>query len=210
MFGKKKTVEQQMRDQDRQLRRANREIGRDRGKLEQEEKKLEMEIKKAARSGNKQACAILAKQLVNLRKQKTRTYAASSTITSVGAQTKAMHSNMKMAKAMGTTAKTMGQMNKQMDPQKMSQTLKQFQMENAKLEMSEEMINDTLEDVLNESGDEEEQDSIINQVLGEIGISVSGKLNNVAVPNSELGGERETEDFGDIEAKLNALRTPAD
>jgi len=42
--------------------------------LEREEKKLEMDIKKAAKVGNKQACTVLAKQLVQLRKQKTRTY----------------------------------------------------------------------------------------------------------------------------------------
>ena len=208
MFGKKKTVEQQMREQDRQLRKANREMARDRTKLEQEEKKLEMEIKKAARQGNKQTCAILAKQLVNLRKQKTRSYAASSTITSVGVQSKAMHSNMKMAKAMGSTAKTMASMNKQMDPQKLAQTMRQFELENSKMEMSEEMINDTMDSILDESGDEEEQDSIINQVLGEIGIEMSGKLSGVKLPDQELG--ESSKEYDEIEAKLNALRTPAD
>ena len=210
MFGKKKTVEQQMREQDRQLRKANREMSRDRAKIEQEEKKLQIEIKKAARQGNKQACAILAKQLVNLRKQKTRSYAASSTITSVGVQTKAMHSNMKMANAMGATAKTMANVNKQMNPQKLAQTMQQFERENAKMEMSEEMINDTMDDILNESGDEEEQDSIINQVLGEIGIEMSGKLSGVTVPNRELGGAESSKEYDEIQAKLDALRTPAD
>ena len=208
MFGKKKTVEQQMREQDRQLRKANREMARDRSKIEQEEKKLEMEIKKAAKQGNKQACAILAKQLVNLRKQKTRSYAASSTITSVGVQTKAMHSNMKMANAMGATAKTMSNVNKQMNPQKLAQTMRQFEMENAKMEMSEEMINDTMDTILDESGDEEEQDSIINQVLGEIGIEMSGKLAGVSVPNKDMG--ESSKEYDEIEAKLNALRTPAE
>ena len=42
-----------------------------------------MEIKKAAKAGNKQACTVLAKQLVQLRKQKTRTYTATSQVTSV-------------------------------------------------------------------------------------------------------------------------------
>ena len=39
-----------------------------------------MEIKKAAKAGNKQACTVLAKQLVQLRKQKTRTYTATSQV----------------------------------------------------------------------------------------------------------------------------------
>ena len=39
-------------------------------------------------------------------------------------------------------------------------------------------VNDTLDDMLAESGDEEEQDAIVNQVLDEIGIEISGKVRN--------------------------------
>lgn len=39
-----------------------------------------MEIKNAAKMGNKQVCTILAKQLVQLRKQKERSYAANSKV----------------------------------------------------------------------------------------------------------------------------------
>lgn len=65
----------------------------------------EAEIKKMAKSGNRDACKILAKQLVHLRKQKNRTYAVSSKVTSMSTQTKVMNSQMKMAGAMSTTAK---------------------------------------------------------------------------------------------------------
>ena len=34
-------------------------------------------------------------------------------------------------------------------------------------------VNDTLDDILDESGDEEEQDAIVNQVLDEIGIEIT-------------------------------------
>lgn len=58
-----------------------------------------------AKSGNKEACKILAKQLVQLRKQKTRTFAVSSKVTSMAAQTHLMNSQMKMAGAMASSAK---------------------------------------------------------------------------------------------------------
>ena len=64
-----------------------------------------MEIKKMAKAGNKDACKILAKQLIQLRKQKNRTYAVSSKVTSMSTQTKLMNSQMKMAGAMATTTK---------------------------------------------------------------------------------------------------------
>lgn len=38
------------------------------------------------------------------------------------------------------------------------------------------LVNDTLDDMLDESGDEEEQDAIVTQVLDEIGIDMSGKV----------------------------------
>lgn len=37
-------------------------------------------------------------------------------------------------------------------------------------------VNDTLDDMLEDSGDEEESDNIVAQVLDEIGIEISGKV----------------------------------
>ena len=119
-----------------------------------EEKKLEAEIKKMAKQGNKEACGVLAKQLVNLRKQKTRSYAAGAKMNSIQgfenlkvkniafslslkksffilAQTKIMHTNTKMAQSMGKTTKTMQAINKTMDPQKVAKTMQvKFEQQN--------------------------------------------------------------------------------
>lgn len=207
-FSKKPTVEQQLKANDRVMRKTQRDLERDRGKMDKEEKKLEMEIKKAAKQGNKQACTVLAKQLVALRKQKTRSLNTGSKISAIGNQQKLMHSNMKMATAMGTTTKTMQQMNKVMDPQQTAKMMNEFSKEAMKMEMSEEMINDTLDDILTESGDEEEQDAIVSQVLDEIGIDITGKLLDAPSAHSGKLGEsskaRATDD--DIEKQLAALK----
>nr|XP_009941580.1 PREDICTED: charged multivesicular body protein 2b [Opisthocomus hoazin] len=165
-----------IKEQNRELRGTQRAITRDRAALEKQEKQLELEIKKMAKTGNKEACKVLAKQLVQLRKQKNRTYAVSSKVTSMSTQTKVMNSQMKMAGAMSTTAKTMQAVNKKMDPQKTLQTMQNFQKENMKMEMTEEMINDTLDDIFDASDEEEESQDIVNQVLDEIGIEISGKM----------------------------------
>ncbi|KAI1242400.1 hypothetical protein IHE44_0005940, partial [Lamprotornis superbus] len=173
---KKKTVDDIIKEQNRELRGTQRAISRDRAALEKQEKQLELEIKKMAKTGNKEACKVLAKQLVQLRKQKNRTYAVSSKVTSMSTQTKVMNSQMKMAGAMSATAKTMQAVNKKMDPQKTLQTMQNFQKENMKMEMTEEMINDTLDDIFDASDEEEESQDIVNQVLDEIGIEISGKM----------------------------------
>merc|ERR1712012_1485838 len=134
-----------------------------------EEKKLELEIKKAAKMGNKQALNVLAKQLVNVRKQKTRTYSAQSKVQAVGSAFKAMAANVKMG-------------------------------------MTEEMMNDTLDDLLTESGDEEEQDAIVNQVLDEIGIEVSGKVREApAAGQGKIGAETISKKNKEADAEIEAM-----
>jgi len=167
-------------------------------------KKLELEIKKAAKEGNKEACTLLAKQLVQLRKQKNRTYAANSKISSVGMQNKSMGANIALAGAMKTTTKTMGDMNKIMRPEAIAGDMKAFQMANMKMEMTDDMINDTLDDMLTESGDESDTDQIVNQVLDEIGIEVSGKMSKAPTLNDTIGNATKEKD---IEAQLARLRS---
>ncbi|XP_029967858.1 charged multivesicular body protein 2Ba [Salarias fasciatus] len=207
---KKKTVDDRIREQSKQLRVTQRGIARDRTALEKEEKQIEAEIKKMAKSGNREACRILAKQLVQLRKQRNRTYAASSKLTSMSTQTKVMNSQMKMAGAMSTTAKTMQAVNKKMDPQKTLKTMQDFQKENMKMGMTEDMINDTLDEIFDESGDEEECEDIVTQVLDEIGIEISGKMVRApaagkSVPGAAAASKKATISDDEIERQLKAL-----
>ena len=81
-----------------------------------------------------------------------------------------------MSQAMAETSKTMTNMNKLMNPQQVAKTMQEFDVANTKMGMTEEMMNDALDDMLNESGDEEEGDAIVNQVLDEIGIEISGEV----------------------------------
>ncbi|KAF8774074.1 Charged multivesicular body protein 2b like protein [Argiope bruennichi] len=154
-----------MREQNRNLRRAQRDVEKDRRALERQEKQLVL--------------TVLAKNLVTVRKQKARTYTAASKITSVGNQTKAMHSSAKLANTMANTTKTMVSANKDLNPQGIARTMHEFEKESMKMGMAEEIVDDTLNSVLTESGDEEEEDAVVNQVLDEIGIEISGKLKSV-------------------------------
>lgn len=208
-FAKKPTAAELMRDQNRVLRRAQRDIEKDRRELERQEKQLELEIKKAAKQGNKEICTVLAKNLVQLRKQKARTYSAASKIQGVSSQTKAMAANSKLANTMATTAKTMGAVNKQMNPQGIMKTMQEFEKETTKMGMTEEIVEDSLNLALGESGDEEEEEAVVNQVLDEIGIEISGQL--AKVPSAQRGALGESSKNKildeDLERQLAQLRT---
>lgn len=61
--------------------------------------------------------------------------------------------------------------------------------------------------MLEESGDEEEGDAIINQVLDEIGIEVSGKMSKAPSAVKDSLGESSKISAQDIEAQLAKLRS---
>ncbi|XP_045773086.1 charged multivesicular body protein 2b-B [Maniola jurtina] len=206
-FRKEPTVKEQQRQNDRELRKAGRDLERDKLALEREEKKLEMEIKKMAKEGNNEGCKILAKQLVQMRNQKTRLYTANSKISSVQIHNKAMGANIAIAGAMGTTAKTMGSMNKIMNPQQIAKDMEAFKQANLKMDMTDDMISDTLDDIMTESGDEEESDDIVNKVLDEIGIEVSGKMANAPSVSRNKVGQSTSDIDKELMAQLTKLKS---
>merc|ERR1712152_113959 len=102
-------------------------------------------------------------------KQKTRTYNMTSKVQAAGSTAKAMGANVKMSQAMAETSKTMTNMNKLMNPQQVAKTMQEFDVANTKMGMTEEMM---------------------NEVLDEIGIEISGKLNEApSAARGTLGAE---------------------
>jgi len=206
LFKKKPTMKEQLKANDRELRSIDRDVERDRRGLEREEKKLEMEIKKAVKAGNKQATTVLAKQLVQMRKQKTRTYTAQSQIRGAKNQAHTMGANVKLAETMGQTTKVMGQMNKMVDPQKVAKTMHDFEMANAKMEMTEETMNEALDDILADSDDEEEEQAIVNQVLDEIGIEITNKVSDApTAPKGKVGVKSTAAATSDEDKEIEAM-----
>ncbi|KAF4520204.1 hypothetical protein B566_EDAN003917 [Ephemera danica] len=194
-FGRKKTVKEQMRENDKALRKVGRTMDRDMRQLERDENQLKQEIKKAAKEGNKEACTVLAKQLVLLRKQKQRSLHAKGTIQSIGMQSKAMATNMKLADAMGETTKTMTNIGKIMKPEKIAHDVKEFEKAAMRMGMTEEI------------DDEEESDQIVNQVLDEIGIELSGKLSKAPTAPSGTPSASELPSSEELEEQLAKLRS---
>ncbi|XP_068633719.1 charged multivesicular body protein 2b [Battus philenor] len=206
-FKKQPTVKEQQRQNDRELRKAGRDLERDKVALEREEKKLEMEIIKNVKEGHNEVGKLLAKQLVQLRQQKARIYSANSKILSVQTHNKAMGANIAIAGAMNTTAKTMGNINKVMNPHQIAKDMEAFKQANAKMDMTDEMISETLDDIMDESGDEQETEAIVNKVLDEIGIEISGKMANAPSVSRNKIGESTADADKDLMAQLAKLKS---
>lgn len=150
-----------------------RAINRDEAALKRQEKQVKSEIKKMAKIGNKEAFSFSQRACTTMEtanrnfcpKYKSHFY---------------IHTN-KSDKfpdedgcAKSATAKTTQAVDKKMNPQKTLQKMQNFQQENMK--MTEEMTDDTPEDIFDGSDDEEESQDTMNQVLDEIGIEISGNM----------------------------------
>ena len=61
LFGRKKTPDELLRQNQRALNKAMRELDRERAKMEQQEKKIIADIKKMAKQGQMDAVKIMAK-----------------------------------------------------------------------------------------------------------------------------------------------------
>lgn len=81
-----------------------------------------------------------------------------------------------MSDAMRGATKAMVVMNRRMNVPAMQKILQNFEMQSEMMDMKEEMMGDAMDDIFNEDQEEEETDDIINQVLDEIGISLSSEV----------------------------------
>lgn len=207
-FGKEPTLKEQQRNNDKLLRTTDREVERDRRHLEREEKQLILEIKKNVKEGNQQACKVLAKQLVQIRKQKNRTFEIKSKISGVRSQNRMIGTNAKLTEAMATTAKTMKNINQVLKPEQVAATANSFREASMKMDMTDEMINDSLDDILNDSDDEKETDAIVSQVLDEIGIEISGKMAAAPRADHKLGPSKSSlPSDEELESQLAKLKS---
>lgn len=67
-------------------------------------------------------------------------------------------------------------------------------------------MNDALDNILNEDGDEEESQHILDKVLDEIGIEIKGKLGEAPDVNRELPEAARSTAADDIEKQLARLK----
>jgi len=186
ILGKGKPLKEVLRENKRMINRAIRELDREKNGLEREEKKLTMEIKKAAKEGQMGAVKIMAKDLVRTRQYVTKFIEMRSHLQGCALKLQTVKSHHAMAEAMTSTAKAMHKMNKAIDVPAINKMMQEFEKENTKTEIMQDIMGDTIDDALGGEENEEEEEAVVNQVLDEIGISFGEDLPNAA-PTGSVG-----------------------
>ena len=106
-------------------------------------------------------------------------------------------------------------MNKAVDVPAINKMMAEFERENAKSEMMQELMGDAIDDALAEDNNEEEEERIVSQVLDEIGVSFGEEIPDAPMlglsTHKESTPSKVAEPAGDpqlneLEARLNNLK----
>lgn len=221
LFGKKKTPEEMLRQNQRALNKAMRDLDRERAKMEQQEKKVINDIKKMAKQGQMDAVKIMAKDLVRTRRYVKKFILMRANIQAVSLKIQTLRSNNAMAQAMKGVTKAMATMNRQLKLPQIQKIMMEFEKQSEIMDMKEEMMNDAIDDAMGDEDDEEESDAIVGQVLDELGLQMADELTGLPSTGSTLkagaskqpaaeaagaaGGGGPDSD-ADLEARLENLR----
>ncbi|XP_030843778.1 charged multivesicular body protein 2a-like [Strongylocentrotus purpuratus] len=219
LFGKKKTPEQMLKQNQRALNRTIRELDREKTRMEQQEKKVIAEIKKMAKQGQMDAVKIMAKDLVRTRNFIKRFILMKANIQAVSLKVQTLRSQNAMANAMKGVSKALKnnehkgkiRINRVMKLPQIQKIMMEFERESEIMDMKEEMMNDAIDDVMEGDDDEEESDVIVSQVLDELGLSLTDDL--VGIPSTggalntkskETGKVAQADGLSDADADLQA------
>jgi len=187
LFGRKKSPEEMLKQNQRALNRAIRDLDRERAKLERQEKQIINDIKKMAKQGEMQAVRVMAKDLVRTRRYVKKFIMMKANIQAVSLKITTLKSQGAMANAMKGVTKAMGAMNKQINMPQMQKIMMEFEKEADTMDMKEDMMNDIVDDVMGAEEDEEESDALVGQVLDELGLSLNDELGAVPLATGSVG-----------------------
>jgi charged multivesicular body protein 2A len=221
LFGRRKTPQEMLRQNQRALNKAMRDLDRERQQMEQQEKKIIIDIKKMAKQGQMDAVKIMAKDLVRTRRYVKKFILMRANIQAVALKIQTLKSNDAMAQAMKGVTKAMMTMNKQLKLPQIQKIMMEFEKQSEIMDMKEEMMNDAIDDAMGDEADEDESEAIVSQVLDELGLQMADQLSDLPAASkaaaagaaakqpqaaaAAAGGGMSDAD-ADLEARLENLR----
>jgi division protein CdvB (Snf7/Vps24/ESCRT-III family) len=187
-----------------------RDLDREIRELDRTEKQVTMELKQRAKqtsNSNDPTLKTLAKQLVQVREQRSKLQSTKAQVGAMGMHATVAAAQMSAVTAIGSVAEGMKTANAAMDIKQTTKIMAQFQKETESMAVKEEMMDDVLADVFDSEGVEEEADQVTAQVLAELGVELDAQMVGLTAPSKKLteAEEAEVDLLPDLKARLNAL-----
>jgi len=228
LFGRRKTPEELLRQNQRVLNKAIRELDREKVKMEGQEKKLISDIKKAAKENQMDSVRIMAKDLVRTRRYVKKFILMKANIQAISLKVQTLKSQNSMAQAMRGVTRALGNMNRQMNLPQIQRIMADFERQSDIMDMKEDMMNEVIDDAMGDEEEEEESEAVVKQVLDELGVQLSEQLADLpstggtlstatggvkvpaaAVPAGATGGAEISDADANLQARLDNLRKDA-
>jgi len=218
LFGRSKAADpkEQVNEWTKKIRKEGYQLDRQINAIKREELKVTKSLKDAAKKGDKDVCAILAKEIVHSRKSQAKIYTAKANLNSVQLQMKGQLATLKVTGALQTSAEVMKSMQSLVKLPEIQKTMQEMSREMMKAGILEEMIEDTMETLEEDEENETEVQAEIDKVLAELTAGALGKAPDALTdtlrpepePEVELPGEEEVEDdLEEMKTRLEALRS---
>jgi division protein CdvB (Snf7/Vps24/ESCRT-III family) len=196
------TVKEQVKDTKRTVDRGQRQVQRDIGELDREEARVTLQLKSAAKAGRDAEVKILAKQVVQIRKQKERMTNMKAQMGTIKTNAAMMGATHTMTEAMAKTSKTTAAMNKQMNPAKMQSQIREMGLQMQTADLSSEMMDDAMDAMFDD--DEGVSDEIVRETLEKIGVDTAAALGSA--PSKPIKSSQEaTMEDDEVEETMRRL-----
>jgi charged multivesicular body protein 2B len=203
----------------REVRSNQRDLDREVRELDRQEKSITAELKARAKvaTGTKDpALTALAKQLVQVRQQRTKLQTTKAQLGAMGMHATVTASHIAAVSAIGSVTGAMKTANAQVNMKDTMKVMSEFQRENERIQVKEEMMDDALADAFDSEGVEEEAENVTNQVLAELGVELDSQMVGLNAPSNKLSSNAENalsqeeqdaldDVLPDLRARLNAL-----
>ncbi|CAL8098716.1 unnamed protein product [Calicophoron daubneyi] len=188
LFGPKKTIDQQLRENKRAITRAVRELDTEKRRLEQDKARITTEIKKLAKQGEMDAVRVLAKQIVRNNNYIKRFTLMRTNLEAISLKLQTLKSTNAMAQTMKQVTQVMRRMNASMKLPQLQKIMMDFERQSGMLESKEEMMTDAIDDALGDEDDAEESEAVVNKVLEELGIEMGDQIAGLPEAQSAAAG----------------------
>ena len=214
LFGeKKKTPQEQVREWKRELRRQERALDRDIRGIEREEAKLKTSAKQAAKRGDISNAKALARELVHSHKAKERIYMSKAALRSAELSMTQAAAMAKVAGGIKKSTEVMAAMNRLISIPELNRTMAAMSSEMMKAGLIDEMVQDTMDDVLDEELESDEEEAVAS-VLAAIAegrdpaLKDKGKQRMEQLPSVPSDAEQEDsdEEVREMAKRLDALK----
>jgi len=214
LFGRQLTPQQMLRKYKQILNRAVRNVDRERVGMERQEKKLISDIKKTAKEGQMDAVKIMAKDLVQTRRNIKKFMLMKANLQGVQNKIVTLGSQNAISEAMRGITLALRQMNQQLQLPRIQRILQEFEKQSMVMDMKEEMMSETIDDAMDGEDDEEEKDAIVAQIFDELGLQLTDQLSELpeakgnpvkAISKVPVATENSL-DVMDLQARLDNLR----